>query len=416
MDGGDALAGLDAVNWAGLMHAYGPASDVPGLLRALASAEPGEHERAVGVLYGNIFHQGSRYEATAYAVPFLARLAADRQVRRRDEIVGMLAALAIGYDESFLPAGVDIAGWRAGVEQVRSADPAEALRRLDAWVEAAGSEGERRVREASRAVYDPATELRALQDELSAYDAVRAEVRGLGVLLEDDDPRVRAAVAYLLGWFPEEAAGSAAALRVLLSEEAVPGVVANAIVSVGLLGDSGPEPRLREYLSGPEPLARWASAIALARLGSADLDVLRVLAAASADPPQPGAGPPVRFLYGDLRGYAAQALAALDARLPADVIDSLLAGLAQSMETAAFPMAAAALRVAFPGNRPSPLPPFGELTELQQRVVRTLAGLGPKTWRWGNFMAIMRAWNLPDTHADCRAYAGRTGFKQMSLF
>lgn len=108
--------------------------------------------------------------------------------------------------------------------------------------------------------------------------------------------------------------------------------------------------------------------------------------------------------------------AALDGQLPADVIDSLLVGLVRSMETAAFPMAAAALHVAFPGRGPSPLPPFGELTGLQKRVVRTLVGLGSETWRWGNFMAIMRGWNLPDTHADCRAYAGLTGFRQMSLF
>lgn len=45
MNGDDALAGLDAVNWAGLTHAYGPAGDVPRLIRAPASAEPDEHAR-----------------------------------------------------------------------------------------------------------------------------------------------------------------------------------------------------------------------------------------------------------------------------------------------------------------------------------------------------------------------------------
>jgi hypothetical protein len=119
--GDDVLAGLDAVDWAGLTHAYGSATDVPGLIRALTSTEPGESAGALDLLYGNIFHQGSRYEATASAVPFLARLAADPQIRRRDEIVLMLAALAIGYDEAYLPAGINIAGWRAEVEQARSA-------------------------------------------------------------------------------------------------------------------------------------------------------------------------------------------------------------------------------------------------------------------------------------------------------
>jgi len=230
-------------------------------------------------------------------------------------------------------------------------------------------------------------------------------VAGLRGLLEDGDPQVRAAACCLVGWFPEEAADSVACLRTLLSRESVPGVSANAIVSAGLLGDAGLESRLREYLSGQEPLLRWASAIALARLGLADPDVLGALAAASEDPPLPGTGPPVHFLDGNLKGYAAQALAALDGDLPADVIDGVLHGLARSEQVAAFPMTSAALRLAFPGGAPDPLPPLGELTEPQQRVVRTLAELGPETWRWVNFTEILRNWGLPAEQADCRAYA-----------
>jgi hypothetical protein len=406
METGNVLAGLDEIGWAELGHAYGPAGDVPGLIRALVSAEPDEREHALHALYGNIFHQGSRFEASAYAVPFLARLAADPQVPGRDEIVTMLVALAIGYDESYLPAGVDVAGWRAQVERMRTADPAQTLRQLDAWVEGARSEGERRRREFRRDLYDPGEELRAAQAELGAYDAVRAEVAGLTGLLEDGDPQVRAAACYLAGWFPQEAADSVTRLRALLSRESVPGVSANAIISAGLLGDTGLEPRLRECLSGPEPLLRWASAIALARLGLADPDVLGALGAASEDPPRPGPGPSVHFLDGNLRGYAAQALAALGSHLPADVLDGILHGLARSEQIAAFPLTAAALRLAFPAGAPDPLPPFSELAELQQRVVRTLAELGPDTWRWVNFTEILRNWSLPSEQADCRAYAG----------
>jgi len=405
MGTGDVLAGLDGIGWAELEHAYGSAGDVPGLIRALASTEPGSRERAVHALYGNIFHQGSRYEATAYAVPFLARLAADTLVPQRDEIVDMLTALAIGYDEAYLPAGIDVTRWRAGIEEMRTADPAETLRELDAWVEAARNDGQRQARDMHRSLYDRERDLRMAQGELGAYDAVRAEVPALRGLLHDGDPRVRAAVACLLGWFPEDAEESAARLRSLLEREPVPGVIANAIVSAGLLGASSLESRLREYLGGPDPLLRWASAIALARLGLADPGVLSVLGAASQEPP-PAAEPPVRFLDGDLRGYAAQALAALDGDLPASVVEGVLQGLARSTQIRAFPMAAAALHLAFPGAAPDPLPPFGELTELQRRVLRTLAGLGPETWRWGNFTEILRNWGLPSAHADCRAYAG----------
>jgi hypothetical protein len=254
---GDALAGLEKIGWAALRHAYGPAGDVPGLLRALVSESPAERRHALHELYGNIFHQGSRYEATAHAVPFLVRLALDPQTVQRDEIVRLLVALAIGYDEAYLPAGIDVAGWRAGIEQMRSVDPAQQLRELDAWVEAATEEADRRVRDMKRMIYDPGLALRSAVDELAAYDAVRAEVLRLRGLLGDDDPRVRAAAAYLVGWFPQEAPGSARALRGLLASETVPAVAASAIVSAGLLGDEDLMPQLREHLSGPEHLLRW---------------------------------------------------------------------------------------------------------------------------------------------------------------
>ena len=135
------LAGLDEIDWAGLEHAYGPAGDVPGLIRALASTEPDERERARHALYGNVFHQGSRYEATAYAVPFLARLAVGPQVPQRDEIVLMLAAMAIGYDEAYLPASLTSRAGGPGLSRCGRRTRAEALRRLDAWVEAARARG-----------------------------------------------------------------------------------------------------------------------------------------------------------------------------------------------------------------------------------------------------------------------------------
>jgi hypothetical protein len=209
-----------------------------------------------------------------------------------------------------------------------------------------------------------------------------------------------------VGWFPQEAPGSVRALRVLLAAEARPGVAANAVVSAGLLGDTDLIPRLRKGLGGPEPLLRWADAIALARLGVADADVTGVLAAMCVEPPQPSPGPVVRFLDGDLRGYAAQTLAMLDGHLPPSALDAVLDGLTRTSGTAAFPMATAALQLTFPRGAPHPLPPYDQLTEPQRHVVRTLANLGTDTWRWGNFMSILRTWNLPSAHDECRTYAG----------
>ncbi len=69
-------ADLDALPWASYGHAYGSAEDVPGCLRALAGDDDAAADEAQGELYGSILHQGSVYEASAQAVPFLARIAA----------------------------------------------------------------------------------------------------------------------------------------------------------------------------------------------------------------------------------------------------------------------------------------------------------------------------------------------------
>ncbi|WP_199514582.1 HEAT repeat domain-containing protein [Nucisporomicrobium flavum] len=74
------LDGLDEVDWAALTHAYGPADDVPGLLR----------EAALSDLYERLFPQGTVYPATAAAVPFLVELAAEG----RAEFLWMVGALA----------------------------------------------------------------------------------------------------------------------------------------------------------------------------------------------------------------------------------------------------------------------------------------------------------------------------------
>ncbi|MEV4141189.1 hypothetical protein AB0J72_54620 [Dactylosporangium sp. NPDC049742] len=55
------LERLGDVPWAELGHAYGSAADVPDLILALRSQDADARARARWHLYGNIFHQGTRY-------------------------------------------------------------------------------------------------------------------------------------------------------------------------------------------------------------------------------------------------------------------------------------------------------------------------------------------------------------------
>ncbi|QHY99143.1 hypothetical protein SSPS47_28985 [Streptomyces sp. S4.7] len=97
MDLAQIFADLDTQPWAEWEHAYGSADDVPGQLRALASDDAEEAEEALYELYGNIVHQGSVYEATAYAVPYPARLAA-AGIRPADMLL-LLGCIAESEDE-----------------------------------------------------------------------------------------------------------------------------------------------------------------------------------------------------------------------------------------------------------------------------------------------------------------------------
>jgi hypothetical protein len=109
------LDGLDEIHWDQLNHAYGPATDVPALLRELIDADvqsPGDSNHPLWHLYGNIYHQGTVYPATPHAVPFLIKLAANPNVRPRADIVGLVGAIAQsepeGESHAAVAAGIDV--------------------------------------------------------------------------------------------------------------------------------------------------------------------------------------------------------------------------------------------------------------------------------------------------------------------
>ncbi|GLF94643.1 hypothetical protein SYYSPA8_10120 [Streptomyces yaizuensis] len=87
------FGGIDEVDWATLGHAYGPADDVPELLRGLASADAVEREAALDGMYGAVHHQGDVYDSTLACIPFLLELVADPAVQDRGGIVELLTSI-----------------------------------------------------------------------------------------------------------------------------------------------------------------------------------------------------------------------------------------------------------------------------------------------------------------------------------
>jgi hypothetical protein len=65
---------LEQVDWSRLGHAYGDASDVPRMTRALASPDKAVGDQAWDDLFASVRHQGRVYTATPEVVPFLIEL------------------------------------------------------------------------------------------------------------------------------------------------------------------------------------------------------------------------------------------------------------------------------------------------------------------------------------------------------
>ncbi|MFD6443799.1 HEAT repeat domain-containing protein [Promicromonospora sp. NPDC060204] len=90
------LAAVEAFDWTTVSHAYGEATDLPEMLRALALDDDTGTDNAAGDLWGSICHQGTVYSASAAVVPFLARLAAAGAASK--QCIWLLGAMAASDD------------------------------------------------------------------------------------------------------------------------------------------------------------------------------------------------------------------------------------------------------------------------------------------------------------------------------
>jgi hypothetical protein len=100
---------LNSVDWANLSHSHGTAEGVPRRLHALLGPTEGERSAALNYFWEYLLHQGSRYEASPHVVPFLFEVLDHPDCRIQRELIDLLLALAVGYGESFLPHGYDLA-------------------------------------------------------------------------------------------------------------------------------------------------------------------------------------------------------------------------------------------------------------------------------------------------------------------
>ena len=216
------LEGLDGIDWNRLTHAYGSAEDVPQMIRSLLSDDATERENALFDAWGNIWHQGTVYEATSVAVPFLLEVVKEA----RSDRPGLLELLhAIANGGSYLDAHQHLSS------RLRSApDFEERLKRELGWVRAS-----RTAVSAGRATYER--------------------------LLGDPDREVRTVAARLLS-LADYSSCANAALWMRLDKETDP-VVKAAIVRAGLELDAEPWREAAAEALEASDIERFAAALGL---------------------------------------------------------------------------------------------------------------------------------------------------------
>ncbi|MEW2353440.1 HEAT repeat domain-containing protein [Spirillospora sp. NPDC029432] len=432
----DPVEGLDDIDWAGLRHAYGSAEGIPAALRALRSPSSDERREARDDhLWNCIWHQGTRYPASAAAVPFLVALAVDPATPDRKEIVVLLTMLSVGYPDHMLPHGVDIAAWRTDLRERRAMSPEDWERRLDAWVQEAPNDFQRERRTWLRKDRDPEVELRNLETELAVYDAVLAGVPALRPLLESPDSGLRTWTAALLGLFPEEAAASIPALSARLETETDPYTLSNVITALGALGHRPAIPRIRAFLSDDRRVHRLAAATALVGLGEVDETVIGQLTVSSVWANLGHTEDSYRALVTSGSPEAATRFL-LRAEADPAVFDRAVDRLRHGPMTQTRLMVGAALTFAFglldlgdsliytsapflTGIRTpydeeerrsgEELEPFEDLDDRQRQAVRALADLPPDAWNDAVIETMLRAWGVPGDPASLQRYLAPTG-------
>lgn len=179
------------VDWGAVGHAYGFATEIPFALEELAAAgaDAARGMLVLGGFWGNVFHEGSRYDASLATLPILVEIARDPTCAVRTNVLDLVVALLLGNEESFVD---------TGYEPSQSSPDPRLLERLQ----------------------------RAFDDCSGAFVE----------LLHDHDAHVRASAARCLAWVREPAGPARAELEARFAVDRDPDVRATILYALSLLG------------------------------------------------------------------------------------------------------------------------------------------------------------------------------------
>lgn len=399
------LKALDAVDWASMTDGCDSPQEIPELLSAVWSPDPAMRRWAYESLVHHLVHQGSRFDASVAAVPFLIDVVADPVAPDRYLACSLLRVVALGDELYWLTELPEPGRSRAEVARLAGLSREELEQERAAWVVAA-DEGERRAREMTAIMFDVEVDREGERWNMEAYDAVRAGVPTYVAALTSADPALRLWAAYLLAWFPEEQGTIVPALIQVIRADQEPVVAATACVAAGLCGAPG-DAALIDALSTRRGSGsrgeRWSAVLGLARVvlrpDRALLDELFecLFGAVAQVPDWP-------FLDGDMASVAALTVARLGEDTATERVEILASWLGQNSASVDPYMAVEALlEAAFPDGGVAAGAAFGDLSEAQRAAVSALDR--PVVWGEGAMVSMLLGeYGLPGDAAALRRW------------
>jgi len=378
--------GLDEVDWNNLEHAYGKASDVPILLKDLTSKDPETRENALWELYGNIYHQGTRYEATIYAIPFIFQIIRAPNTPQKADLIRFTVDLALGYPEAFLPKGPNVEDWMDDVAYLKS-----------------------ELEEEDNGNKDYLDWYKHIDAYIDCYKAVLKEVPTYIQFIKDMDDNIRLNAIFALAWFREEAKTSITKIRELLKKEANTILIASILITLSMLGaylnDISDHNIFKQYIEGDYPfLIKVSAAISMINILQENteketLDFLIFnLEKISQLEISPGSFP---WNDGDLVGYVADVLKFFGVESPEIIVPAFCNILKKLTGFRAFNLINALFWIVFPEIPDGDEWTLKGLNKYQKQVLRVIAG-NMNIWDseeldYENFSLLLKDFKLPST-------------------
>ncbi len=385
------LEGLDKIDWKNLEHAYGEASDVPDLIRSLASKDEEKRADALWELYGNIFHQGTRYKATPFAIPFIFELIRGPQVLDKANLIKFTVDLALGYPEAFLPKGPNVEDWAIDANQLKEEAKIEDLGEADQdWLE-------------------------DMEAFIESYKATLKEISTYYTCLESKNSEIKIMAIFAVAWFREESKNSIPKIRDLIKKETDDTIIANLLISLSMLGsyleDTSDEQLFRSYLSTQASfLVKLSAAIALINILEEEVDTIPIDYILKQIPSiiETDLSP---FEYpwndGELLGFITEVIKFCSVQSPEKVIPDLSKILAKLTGIKALNVIYSLLWIVFPEIPEQGAWTLKQFNKYQKMVLKALAE-NTKLWMGedinsDNLIELLEEYKLPATQKDLRA-------------